>query len=287
MQYNIELWKYVRQPFYIPEKIHHCTLADWESIDCDCAGCLICGKIHMCNDTLNCPVVSEEGRHVCVITGFYTRRQVFTDDEFVDTIGNLSCAEPPQLKRVDYDLVDLCVKEFLCSPRTRNSLYQETVKRQQRIKNIFIKLTKKNKVNKSAVNIMHLFTQTLNEISNVRNPEILSPEDALALADMCIDKINFFCNIFFENLKTVPAILKTKGFIIGFLYFMRTGLILCGNVEIVPMIKILTNVLPSENHVKLLFKISTKIMTEVENFIKQSVKKMCREKLLQIGFKTL
>lgn len=287
MQYNIELWKFIRQPFRLPQKIHCCRLDDWEMIDWDCAGCTICGKIHCCEDTVRCPVVSEEGRHVCQITGFYTRRQVFTDDEFVDTVGNLSSVESQPLKRIDPEMINVCVKEFLCSEATKKSLMQEINKRQMRIKSIFIKLVKKSKILKKPVNVLDLFTKTLNEISNVRKPILCSSEELQGLAEKCIAKINFFCCLFFENQKNVPPVLKTRGFVIGFLYLMRTGLILCGNIEIVPCLPVLATVLPSENHVKMIFKISTKIMTEVENFIKISVKKLSREKLLQIGFKTI
>jgi len=271
----------------LPQKIHHCKLCDWELIDCDCAGCKICGKIHECKDTVHCPVISEEGRHVCQITGFYTRRQVFSDDEYIETIGNLSVAEAPTLKRVDPAVVESCVKEFICSEKTKDSLKQEIMKRNSRKKSTFIRLAKQCKSNKTPLNIVSLITSTVNEISNIRNPRILDSWDAEALAEKCIKHINFFCAVFFDNIKTVPAIMKIKGLIIGFLYLMRTGLTLCGNVEVVPKVCELASVLPSENHVKIVFKISTKIMTEVENFIKHYVKKLPRSKLLQMGFKTV
>lgn len=287
MQYNIDLWKFINQPFRLPHKIHHCRLEDWEMIDWDCAGCKLCGKIHLCEDTTHCPVISEEGRHVCQITGFFTRRQVFTNNEFVDTVGNLSSVEPPPMKKIDPEIVNTCVREFICSDATKKSLIQEIQKRQIRIKSTFIKLVKKHKILKTSINILDLFTRTLNEISNVRKPIMFANADLVMLANKCVSKINFFCCLFFESQKNVPPVLKTRGFVIGFLYLMRTGLILFGNIEIVPCIPLLTNVLPSENHVKIIFKISTKIMTEVENFIKISVKKLSREKLLQIGFKTI
>jgi|GEM_PF-2417823 len=287
MQYNIELWKHIKRPFLIPEKIHCCKLNDWELLECDCAGCTLCGKIHECKDTVHCPVVSEEGRHVCQITGFYTRRQVFSDDEYVETVGNLSMAEAPMLKNIDSAVVECCVKEFICSERTNTSLLQEKMKRQNRIKLTFIKLAKTYKQSKTPLNIVSLITNTINETSNIRNPHILDPFEANLLATKCIKHINFFCAVFFEGVKNIPAMMKIKGLIIGYLYLMRTGLTLCGNVEIVPKIPELALVLPSENHVKIVFKISTKIMTEVENFIKHSVKKLPRSKLLQMGFKTV
>jgi hypothetical protein len=271
----------------IPEQIHRCKFDDWELLECDCAGCILCGKIHECKDTVHCPVISEEGRHVCQITGFYTRRQVFSDDEFVETVGNISVAEAPLLKNVDFATVESCVKEFICSERTKNSLLQEQSKRNNRIKLSFIKLAKSSKQKKIPVNIMSIITSTIHETSNVRNPKILELVEAEILAEKCIQHINFFCAVFFENMKNVPAIMKIKGLIIGFLYLMRTGLTLYGNIEIVPKVSDLSLVLPSENHVKIVFKISTKVMTEVENFIKHSVKKLPRSKLLQMGFKTV
>lgn len=149
MQYNIKLWRYIRGPFMIPEEIHRCKLTDWELLECDCAGCVMCGRIHECQDTVHCPVISEEGRHVCQITGFYTRRQVFSDEEYMETIGTLSSSEAPVLKSIDSAVVESCVKEFICSERTRASLLQEKSKRNNRIKSSFIKLAKQQKQKKN------------------------------------------------------------------------------------------------------------------------------------------
>ena len=77
------------------------------------------------------------------------------------------------------------------------------------------------------------------------------------------------------------------GFIVGLLYLMRTGMCICENVEIVPRIPELQYVLPSENQVKVLFKLSTKIMTEVENIIKMTLRKFTRDQLMAMGFEML
>jgi len=77
------------------------------------------------------------------------------------------------------------------------------------------------------------------------------------------------------------------GFVVGLFYLMRTGLVLCGNIEVIPRVEELAWTLPSENHIKVVFKMSTKIMTEVENFIKFTVKPLSRDKLMEMGFRAV
>ena len=87
---------------------------------------------------------------------------------------------------------------------------------------------------------------------------------------------------FFDQLRSSPPAIKMHGFV----YLMSAGLIICGYVEILPKVNDLAWVLPSENHVKVVFKKSTKIMTEVENVIKITVKRISRNKLIDVpGFR--
>lgn len=285
MECDIKLWKSLRQPFLVPERIHRCKLRDWELIDCDVAGCLVCGAVHKCNDTHQCPTIADEGRHICEITGFYTRRNVFVDDEYIDTVANITTQHVPTLRFIEYPQIEAWVSDLLCSANARSAIEQEIIKRTLRTKTIFVKLAKQVKVRRVPLNVLEIFTQTVHEMSNIRHPKLLTHEEACSLAKECSDKINAFCVAFFGELRSSPPAIKMHGFVVGLLYLMRAGLIICGNVEILPKVNDLAWVLPSENHVKVVFKMSTKIMTEVENFIKITVKRYSRDKLIDMGFR--
>lgn len=285
MELQIQLWKSLAQPFQVPCSIHRCRLCDWELIDWDVAGCTLCGKIHECKDAVHCPLVTYEGRHVCEITGFYTRRNVFVDDEFVDTVANVTTQHIPVTRSIDHAQIEAWVEAVLCSEDARKAVSQEITKRSQRCKAVFVKFAKQAKTQRTPVNVLDLCTLTAQAMANIRNPVLLEPYEAKSLAASCVERIDFFCRAFLDALRCTPPSVKMHGFVVGLLYLMRTGLVLCGNVEVVPRIPELALVLPSENHVKVVFKMSTKIMTEVENFIKITVRTFTRDKLISMGFR--
>jgi len=260
---------------------------DWELIDCNVAGCVRCGNVHECGDTVHCPCVSYEGRHTCQITGFYTRRNVFMDDEYMDTVANVSAPHVPVVRSIDREQIESWVEALLCSQEARAAIAQEFCKREARAKAVFVKYAKQIKSQRHALNVVDLCTQTAQAMSNIRKPVLLGEPEAKALCALCVDHINYFCRAFLDALRCTPPSVKMQGFVVGLLYLMRSGLIICGNVEVVPKIDVLALALPSENHVKVVFKMSTKIMTEVENFIKMAVKSFTRDKLIGMGFRTV
>ena len=287
MEYNIQLWKSLRQPFRVPESVHRCRLPDWELIDCDVAGCTMCGRIHMCLDTVKCPTVAEEGRHICQITGFYTNRNVFLDDEYLDTVANVTVQHVAVVRHIELSQIEGWVEQLLCSKEARQSIQQELEKREFRARMTFVKLAKQAKAQRSPLNLVDLCTQTAQAMASVRKPLMLECVDASALAHACSRHIDRFCRIFLDTLRCTPQSVKMHGFVVGLFYLMRTGLVLCGNIEVIPKVEELAWTLPSENHIKVVFKMSTKIMTEVENFIKFTVKPLSRDKLVEMGFRAV
>jgi hypothetical protein len=212
---------------------------------------------------------------------------VFVDDEFIDTVANVTTQHIPVQRTIDYAQIEVWVDAVLVSAEAREAITTELEKRRQRCKTVFIKLAKQVKTSRSPLNLMDLCTQTASHMANVRIPILLDACEAASLSKLCAEKINWFCRCFLDALKCTPPAVKMHGFVVGLLYLMRTGLIICGNVEIVPKIRELNDVLPSENHIKVVFKMSTKIMTEVENFIKMTVRRFSRDRLLNLGFKVI
>ena len=287
MDYNIKLWKSLRQPFVVPMTVPICRLPDWELIDCDVAGCLKCGRIHVCNDTVHCPTVADEGRHICQITGFYARRSVFLDDEYLDTVANVTVQHVAVVRHIELAQIEAWVDQLLCSEDARCSIAQELSKREARAKMVFVKLAKRAKADRAPLNVVDLCTQTAQDMASVRRPVLYHRTDAAALAQTCSHHVDRFCRAFLDTLRCTPPSVKMHGFVVGLLYLMRTGLVLCGNVEVIPRVEELAAALPSENHVKVIFKMSTKIMTEVENFIKFTIKPLSRDRLIEMGFKVV
>ena len=286
MSQTIALWRSIADPFIVPESIHRCKTCDWELLDCDVAGCIVCGKIHACKDE-KCPLVCYEGRQVCELTGFCVRNQLFADNEYMDTVAHMPSSHQVVHRSIQTEQIEHWIHEVLCSEQSRASLEAEGLKRNARVKTVFVRLAKQYKTQRQPVNVVRLCTLVAHTVSGVRTPKIKPPEYLKALAAQCIDAAVFFCRTFLDMLKCTPPTLKMQGFVVGLLYLMRTGMCICENVEIVPRIPELHYVLPSENQVKSLFKLSTKIMTEVENIIKMTLRRFTRDQLLIMGFAML
>jgi hypothetical protein len=286
MAQTIALWRSIADPFTVPQSIHRCQLRDWELLDCDVAGCTVCGKIHACKDE-KCPLICYEGRQVCELTGFCVRNQLFADDEYMDTVAYMPTAHQVVHRTIQTEQIEHWIRAVLCSEKSRDSLEAECLKRASRVKSVFLKLAKQCKAQRQPVNVVHLCALTAHSMANIRTPKLLNRDHLKAIADQCIEAAVFFCRTFLDVLKCTPPAIKMHGFIVGLLYLMRTGMCICENVEIVPRIPELQYVLPSENQVKALFKLSTKIMTEVENIIKMTLRKFTRDQLVAMGFDML
>ena len=89
------VWTRLRGPFGYPSRGHECQ---WERFDADRAGCLLCGKVHVCQGNMNdwraleakqcerCPITeADDNSHVCLITGLCFVEVRTTNAEFVDT----------------------------------------------------------------------------------------------------------------------------------------------------------------------------------------------------------
>ena len=283
MDRMVALWRSIADPFVVPQCVHRCKLLDWELLDCDVAGCTICGRIHVCKDE-KCPLICYEGRQVCELTGFCVRNQLFASDEYMDTVAHMPSSHPVVHRTIQSEQIENWVHCVLCSDKSRASLQTECLKRENRTKAVFIRLAKHCKAQTQPVNLINLCTLTALAMANIRTPNLMDPEWLKALSAQCVDAAVFFCRTFLDVLKCTPPAVKMHGFVVGLLYLMRTGMCICENVEILPRIPELAFVLPSENQVKALFKLSTKIMTEVENVIKMTLRRFTREQLLAMGF---
>ena len=278
---QFKLWQWVRSPFTLPEGTHRCS-RDWEIMDVDRAGCRVCGACHCCLDG-KCDLVTSEGWQVCSVTGFCVKQVVFCSDEFVDTVAYMPGSGSAKELNVPWPYqVEGWVEELIGSSTCRNALRLELHQRQVKANTVFTRLARNFKSRRKPINVMELFTLTAQIMNTMRKPVQLSDADAAALASECSRAMNKFLHIFF-TVNTLPTT-KHRGLVVGLLYLMRSGMVLWDSVVVVPKVPLLANCLPSENLLQSLFKISTKVITQSENLIKQSLGKLSRRKLLDLGF---
>ena len=82
----VDLWHRLRRPFILPQCAQH-HACEWESIDIDVLGCLVCGRIHACDVCACTDVIETSDSVVCAISGAVLRSQRYSEVEFVDTVA--------------------------------------------------------------------------------------------------------------------------------------------------------------------------------------------------------
>lgn len=272
----------------MPEGLHRCQLHDWELFDCDAAGCLVCGALHACAPE-TCPLVDANGWQVCEITGVCVKSIVFAKEEFVTTAvcapqASHAHSATPARRRLEDEQVRSWVESILCSQHARDALEIEGKRRVQRVQAVFLKLAKASKATGRSPNLIALATGTAAVLTATRTPVQLPHEALMSLAAECSAKIMRFCGRFLELVQSLIPMVKMRGFVVGVLYLMRTGMCLCDSVEVLPCVPALRETLPLESQLPGRFHLSTKIITEAENSVKLALRGYVQKELVEMGF---
>lgn len=277
----LRLWSQVRGPFLVPHGAHQCK-DDWELIDVDVACCLVCGSCHRCAEG-KCDVETNEGWQVCNVTGCCVKQKVFSSDEFVDTIAYMPhTTVSREMVHVSREQLIDWTHLILCSQTTRDSLQHELQQKTLKKTMVFSRLAKNLKQRHKPINIIDLCTMTAQMLCDTRTPMILPPDEVKQLAQKCINITQRFIYTFL-CIQSIPKT-KHKGFVIGVIFLMRHGIVLWDSEQVLPKVEGLTGCLPSENLLYSLFGVSTKVITQSENLIKQTLVLLPRSKIQSMGF---
>lgn len=176
------------------------------------------------------------------------------------------------------------IRDVLCSKRTRAALITERDKRLTRLTSLFTKLVRHTRSRGRAVNLIAVCTAMAGATTTVRTPRLLDASVLDALTLRCRDAIAYFLWRFLDALPAAIPAIKMRGFVVGLLYLMRSGICLCDSVEILPRVSELAEALPLENQLQPCFRLSTKIITEAENTIKHTLRGRNRGGLEALGF---
>lgn len=285
-----QFWRLIREPFYLPQSVHTCQSHDFENIDINIAGCVLCGRIHVC-DKGHCELHEYDGRQVCEITGYCVRNVVYSQNEYVDTVvhvnnnsvhGNRGAAGYSATRLpLDTMLIETWVKDVVT--RHVDLLQDEIAHNVARRSLIFTRILKHYKSMQYSTNIVNMLTCFVNATKNIREPRVLAPDELQRVAAECVSVVTAFCSRMF-TLRAIPTTNKLRGFVIGVVYLMRDGLCVNDSVQLLPQLPVLNFVLPSETRLRLACRLSTKIMTETENHIKATLKGLSPTQLRRAGF---
>ena len=285
--YACRLWWSIRGPFKLPIRCHRCALGDWEVFDVDKAGCVQCGKLHICAEE-TCVGEMDHDHKACEITGCWTRTRNFQQG-YTDTAmpppGAANCVTDPAARPwVESEQVTRWMHVLLTSDTAKKCLHREIKRVSDKASSAFNRVAKGFKLEGKQPNLLEMFAETRFALGNLRVPGKLpqNQKDVKELVCTCVMAIvNFTGNFRWVLLPFVPAV-KLDLFVIGLIYMLRHGLVMYDTLHVIPRFPILRKLLPMETSLKVHFKVPCKIITETENTVKNALKKMDRKNLKKL-----
>ena len=267
-----QIWVRLRRPFRYPKAGHTCK---WERFDADRAGCLLCGALHKCSDGLamcKCPLVeSEEGGHVCLITGLCIP-EVRVGNQFVDHATFESSESQNLHDEAIYERVYGVIYRVLSSNPTLACKQMERQKYTQKNRQILWRVLKQKK--KLCPYQLPCMLSVVSELVQESPPcpsGTLQEASLESLVQKCAANITqCIAQIYRMGFKKVCQGTKFQGIVIGMLYMSRVGLQV-GELFTLHPVKNLDNFLPSETYLSMLG-ISNKVICDSENEIKSCIR---------------
>lgn len=299
------VWHRVRAPFAMPRGCHDCSMDDWEVFDVDKAGCVCCGRLHQCRDGGECVSSMDHDHQACEITGCWIRnrnfQQGYTDTaiqaarvgggghrslerdgaDLATTASHPSSSRPSQSHQpkqwVESAHVVRWLHALVFSDTARQCIAREIQRVQDKATIAFARVAKEFKLQNRPPCILEMLAHTRFVLGSLRIPcKVTSQHMFDALARECIHAILCFTSCFRKVLVPHVPPAKLDHFVIGLIYLLRSGIVMFDTVQVVPRIPALRRLLPMETSLKLNFRIPCKIITEVENITKTTLKALDR-----------
>lgn len=275
-----QLWLRLRRPFLFPQAGHEC---EWERYDADCAGCLLCGKLHRCPAGMagcTCPLVdTDDGGHVCLITGLCIPEVRASFGEYVEHVSFETKQQPGCDDEDLYDRVFCVVNSFLLSSATIRCRELEQKKYAQKRRQAFWRVLRQCKRDNP-----YEFPDLCQVVAEVarQEPPPSSLVASLTSLSHCgcdtgtlirhstVSITGAIRQIYKMGLRKICHGGKFPSVVIGMLYMTRAGLNV-GTVFNLQAVQHIHGLLPSETYLNYLG-VSNKVICDTENEIKSCIR---------------
>lgn len=274
-----QVWLRLRHPFRYPPKGHACR---WERYDADRAGCVLCGALHRCMDSMagcQCPLAeTDDGGHVCLVTGLCIREVRASATEYMD---HVVFETPPEPRSVEdeglYERVYAVVHWFLTSSGTEGCLRQERERYAAKSRQAFWRVLRQRK--KERPYDLPCLLGVVAEVARIEQSSPLCQAPAPGAPPSLVARLVQVCaaNIalcLFQvqrmGLKKVCPGARFQSMVVGMLYMARTGLRV-GDLFHLPAVAGVHALLPSETYLNCLG-VSNKVICDTENEIKSCIR---------------
>ena len=263
---------------------HACV---WERYDADRAGCIRCGRLHTCSGSMvgcDCPLVeTDEGGHVCLITGLCISEVRASPSEFVQHVCYENSQETKNNCESDsvHERVHAIVHSFLNAPCTTACRKQEQEKSSVRIKQVFWRVIKQKKRERPYA--LPCLCSVVAEVAHAEQLQQFQGKCRLQQGQQYYT--NLMCKVVGMCSKNIAAAIiqihrlgfkkicqggKFHSMVVGMLYMSRTGLH-AGNLFRLPVVRDVHELLPSETYLNSLG-VSNKVICDTENEIKSCIR---------------
>lgn len=273
-----EVWLRLRQPFLFPQVGHECK---WERYDADCAGCLLCGKLHRCPAGIagcTCPLAeTDEGGHVCLITGLCIPEVRSSFDEYVEHVSFDNKSQQEGDDDNVYDKVFCVVNAFILSPPTAACREQEQKKYVQKKRQAFWRVLRQCKRDNPYA--LPDICQVVAEVARQEpTPHSLvgsmttfaSPDTNMLILQSAASITGAIHQIYAMGYRKICQGVKFHSIVIGMLYMTRSGLN-AGSAFHLAAVPHINYLLPSETYLNCLG-VSNKVICDTENEIKSCIR---------------
>lgn len=256
------IWRRVRRPFRFPS----CRACTWEVYDANQAGCLKCGKHHVChaNSVDNqCPLVLCDDRtRVCEITGFVLPEVRHAVAEYSENVSFLE--KTVSMPEIEPEVRSL-VATLLLGERARRYRQQENARQYARLGQHMQKQMRLFKLAHPGrlPGVCEILAAAINQERYWRFMEEASED----LVKHCAHHITRCLLILRANGVRISQGQRLRDMVCGMLYMLKSGLVFREKV-LLSAIPEVERCLPHENKIEAHFGISSKVICMTENEVK-------------------
>jgi len=262
----VRTWRSLRRPFILPRVPFASHVCEWEKIDIDVLGCLVCGNFHACDQGVcQCTTETSDGL-VCDYSGVVIRTKRFVETEFLDTM-NMTGTEQMEVQNTIFSSAEQIVRTILCSITNKQT--------KQRV--MLSTLTKlgENLRARTAKPDCHggLACQEFLGAC-MKTPYVfawVSDEERQKLVGDATEQCCKVLNILIKHGMAIRSH-EIQRLTVGVLYLMRTGVVFRGEY-VLPRRTDICSLLPPETMLRSFFGVHPKCITEIENRLKFCLRK--------------
>lgn len=282
-----QIWLRLRRPFLFPQAGHEC---EWERYDADCAGCLLCGKLHRCPAGMagcTCPLAdTDDGGHVCLITGLCIPEVRASFDEYVEHVSFDTKQQQGGDDEDLYDRVFCVVNSFLLSSATSGCRELEQKKYAQKRRQAFWRVLRQCKRDNpyELPDLCQVVAEVARQeptpsslVASLTTRNLSHHDTESLIRQSTVSITGAIRQIYKMGFRKICQGVKFPSVVIGMLYMTRSGLNV-GTVFTLQAVQHIHGLLPSETYLNCLG-VSNKVICDTENEIKSCIRTFAESRM--------